>query len=197
MDHVAIANLKVCLSSSIIVNFSLLLKPLPQLSKINLGLPQTKGVAWRSLRQILSPTFSSLKIKAVSYMLDKCGSLYKSFLLQMIPIIHKSVRDLVEVFQKQADTNQSVEVFRCFNNIMSNACIHSPYCRKYGDFAMEATVSTALGRVIDIQRGESDKLTEAATTVLRSMEEGSKFSLIDQLILFSKNHGHAYICSHF
>lgn len=35
-------------------------------------------------------------------------------------------------------------------------------CRIYGEFTMESILAAAFGRVINIQRGEADEVTEAA-----------------------------------
>lgn len=43
---------------------------------------------------------------------------------------------------------------------------------------METILATAFGRVIDIQRGESDQLTEAAAAVFSSAHEGKKTSMM-------------------
>ena len=42
---------------------------------------------------------------------------------------------------------------------------------------METILATAFGRVIDIQRGEGDQLTNACAAVFRSFQEGSSLSL--------------------
>ena len=43
---------------------------------------------------------------------------------------------------------------------------------------METLLATAFGRVIDIQRGQSDHLTKSAAEIFSSAQEGKKTSLI-------------------
>ena len=59
--------------------------------------------------------------------------------------------------------------------------------RKYGDFTMETILATAFGRKIDIQRGESDKLTEAAATIFSDTHEQKKSSAVFILVILSKD----------
>ena len=42
---------------------------------------------------------------------------------------------------------------------------------------METILAIAFGRVIDLQRGESDQLTEAASAIFRGAQEGSSQGL--------------------
>lgn len=54
-----------------------------------------------------------------------------------------------------------------FSLITYNASI----VRVFDSFTLETIYTTAFGHVLDIQRGESNSLTEAATTVLSTMRE--------------------------
>ena len=54
--------------------------------------------------------------------------------------------------------------------------------RTYGSFTMETILATAFGRVIDIQRGESDELTRAVDSIFRGLEEGGS---LDRNIIIS------------
>ena len=49
-------------------------------------------------------------------------------------------------------------------------------CRLYGQFTMETILATAFGRVVNIQRGEGDQLTEAAGIVFSGAQEGRGIS---------------------
>ena len=51
---------------------------------------------------------------------------------------------------------------------------------------METILAIAFGRVIDLQRGESDQLTEAARAMFRGGEEGKSTSLAPILLILSK-----------
>ena len=41
---------------------------------------------------------------------------------------------------------------------------------------METILATAFGRVIDIQRGESDELTSAVDSIFRGVQEGQSLN---------------------
>ena len=51
---------------------------------------------------------------------------------------------------------------------------------------METIFATAFGRVIDIQRNESDKLTEAAAVIFGSVRENEKTSPLGAFVILSK-----------
>ena len=55
---------------------------------------------------------------------------------------------------------------------------------------METIFATAFGRVIDLQRGHSDQLTEAAATLFSANEEGKKTSLSFLTTILSKSMSH-------
>ena len=61
----------------------------------------------------------------------------------------------------------------CCSNYLDKVCtlpISTHTCRTYESFAMETILATAFGRVIDIQRGEADKLTKACTSFFSSTQ---------------------------
>ena len=58
--------------------------------------------------------------------------------------------------------------------------------RTYGSFTMETILATAFGRVIDIQRGESDDLTRAVDDFFMSIQEGGFFDAYVLVTLFSE-----------
>ena len=49
--------------------------------------------------------------------------------------------------------------------------------RVYGSFTMETILATAFGRVINLQRGEGDKLTVAAAVLFSGAQENQVFTL--------------------
>ena len=55
--------------------------------------------------------------------------------------------------------------------------------RTYSSFTMETILATAFGRVINVQRGESDELTKAVDSVFRRLQEGSSMLDVDMMIL--------------
>ena len=59
--------------------------------------------------------------------------------------------------------------------------------RVFGSFTMETIIATAFGRVIDIQGGENDELTNAADLIFRGTAEGNKTSAAYVLPLISKS----------
>lgn len=63
--------------------------------------------------------------------------------------------------------------------------IHSPN-RLYGSYTLETLFATAFGRVMNIQRGQSDELSRAAATLFSGNEEGKKSSFFYLNTLLSK-----------
>lgn len=49
-------------------------------------------------------------------------------------------------------------------------------CRIYGQFTMETILATAFGRVVNIQRGEADKLADAANVLFAGSQTGGSFA---------------------
>ena len=58
--------------------------------------------------------------------------------------------------------------------------------RIFGLFTMETILATAFGRVINILKGESDQLAEAASTIFGGAREGSGGSALYLIALTSK-----------
>ena len=77
----------------------------------------------------------------------------------MAPLIVDRCTTLVEKLGECSDTNKSVEVFGVF-----------------GKLTMETIIATAFGRIIDVQRGESDQLVDAAKVIFSSTAEGQYLS---------------------
>ena len=65
--------------------------------------------------------------------------------------------------------------------------------RAYGAFTMETILATAFGRIVNIQRGESDELTKAANDLFRRAEEGNLTSRGSLVVLISKYKSTLYI----
>jgi len=84
----------------------------------------------------------------------------------MVPLVKKSCDTLVEKLGKCAESGKSVDVFRT-----------------YGSFTMETIVATAFGRVIDIQRGEGDQLTQACAAIFSAFQEGTSVSLESMVLV--------------
>ncbi len=58
--------------------------------------------------------------------------------------------------------------------------------RLYGPFTMETILATAFGRVIEVQKGQSNELTKAATVILSGTQENRISSMSFLIMLFSK-----------
>lgn len=130
-------------------------------------------------------------------------------ILKMVPLINKSVGTLVGRFAKEAAAGESFEVFRyptCITVKVSYKCwlawptaVNLSYVaslslmgmyysfRTYGSFTMETILATAFGRVIDIQRGESDELTAAVDSIFRGAQEGQSMDGAVLNLLISKS----------
>ncbi len=59
-------------------------------------------------------------------------------------------------------------------------------CRLYGSFTMENTLAMALGRVIEVQKGQSNQLTKAASAIFTATQENRISSMSFLIMLFSK-----------
>ena len=86
----------------------------------------------------------------------------------MAPLIADRCTTLVEILGECADTNKSVEVFGVF-----------------GKLTMETIIATAFGRIIDVQRGESDQLVDAAKMIFSGTTEGQYLSLSGLMFIVS------------
>ena len=68
-------------------------------------------------------------------------------------------KTLVNILAEYADTNKSVDVFDAF-----------------GKLTVETVIAAAFGRVVDIQRGESDELVDAVKDLFAIANEGRRLS---------------------
>ena len=59
---------------------------------------------------------------------------------------------------------------------MKSSCSLDVYisCREYGYFSLESLIAIAFGRYVNLQRGESDKLTEDANKIMSTTREDEK-----------------------
>ena len=114
----------------------------------------------------------------------------------MVPLVKKSCDILVEKLGKCAESGKSVDVFRYACTILLKHPYNQlpfltpplPYMntithRTYGSFTMETIVATAFGRVIDIQRGEGDQLTQACAAIFSAFQEGTSVSLESMVLV--------------
>ena len=124
----------------------------------------------------------------------------------MLPLVQNSCDILVEKLGDVANTKKSVDIFRytCSyrfgpigiiiaggrntqNRLASTECIvciitHTDHHftlihRVYCSFTMETIVAIAFGRFINVQKGEQDKLSEAAGKIFTGAQEGQNFSI--------------------
>ena len=87
----------------------------------------------------------------------------------MAPLVVERCKTLLEILEQSANTEESVEVHRLFGNL-----------------TMEIIIASAFGRIIDIQRGESDELVEAAKAIFSGTSEGQQLS-IERLVFVTSN----------
>ena len=64
-----------------------------------------------------------------------------------------------------------------------------PYNRVYGSFTMESIFAAAFGRVIEIQKGQSDTLTEAGAAIFSDAREYKTTSVVYSMMILSKREG--------
>ena len=64
-----------------------------------------------------------------------------------------------------------------------NAKLFQIVCRLYCPFTLETVLATAFGRIVDLQRGESDEFVRAAREFFRSDFETSSISAMVQVPL--------------
>jgi len=83
----------------------------------------------------------------------------------MVPLVKNSSDTLVEKLGEYAESGKSLDVFRT-----------------YGSFTMETILAVAFGRVIDLQHGEADQLTDACAAIFSTIQEGNVLS--GPLIIF-------------
>ena len=53
-------------------------------------------------------------------------------------------------------------------------------CRVYSNFTLETTLATAFGRIIDIQKGESDQFSKSMELLVSGFSDGQ----FEQFVLF-------------
>lgn len=58
-------------------------------------------------------------------------------------------------------------------------------CRLYGLFTMETILATAFGRVINLQCGEANQLTEAAAAMFGAAQEDQSLSVDAVMVILS------------
>ena len=79
--------------------------------------------------------------------------------MQMAPLMVDRCNTLQSILAEYANTNKAIDIHDAF-----------------GKLTIEAVVAAAFGRIIDIQRGESDELVNAAKEIFAITSEGQAFS---------------------
>ena len=87
----------------------------------------------------------------------------------MAPLVVDRCKTLLDILDQSANSGESVDVYHLFGNL-----------------TMETIIAAAFGRIIDIQRGESDELVEAAKAVFSETSEGQQFD-IEKIQLITSN----------
>lgn len=81
------------------------------------------------------------------------------YCIQMATLMVDRCTTLQAILAEHADTNKSLNVLEVF-----------------GKLTMETVIAAAFGRIIDIQRGKSNELVEAANVIFSFASEGQQFS---------------------
>ena len=102
----------------------------------------------------------------------------------MAPLVVDRCKILLDILDQSANSGESVEVYHLFGNL-----------------TMEIIIAAAFSRIIDIQRGESDELVEAAKAIFSETSEGQQFDL-ERIQLITSNFPCSesllgYIASHY
>ena len=65
-----------------------------------------------------------------------------------------------------------------------NTCTVAFVYRLYGRFTMETILATAFGRIVEVQKGDSDEVVKAARGIFQSSREknSASFAIISPLI---------------
>ena len=79
-------------------------------------------------------------------------------------------------------SNNAAPIYQCNHFILFN--IH----RTYGSFTMETILATAFGRIINLQKGESDSLAEAASFMFDGALETNTFSQENVVMVLSESY---------
>ena len=105
-----------------------------------------------------------------------------------MPTLLTSVDSLVEVFKGHADTDKSFDFlkYRDKKIIQPLPPQLQCHCRAYDSFTMESIFAAALGRHIEIQKGQSSSLTEATVSIFKLFQENKTFSHIYLFTIFSE-----------
>ena len=125
----------------------------------------------------------------------------------MVPLVRNSRETLVEKLGEYAESGKSVDVFRyvcaqVFFSFDMQLCTvvcslththtrtqthaHLHACSNYKSFTMETILAVAFGRVVNLQRGEADQLTDACLALFSSIQEGEGSSLEFLILLLSE-----------
>ena len=107
---------------------------------------------------------------------------------QMLPLLKRSSDNLVAVISEKATSEGSFDVIKyvIMTSVPCTTCILDDHnnnnmnfmCRVYRSFTLETVIATSFGRVIDIQRGESDKFSKSLDLLLENFIDGRFEELI-------------------
>ena len=80
------------------------------------GIAFEEGKTWKMSRHVLSPTFSASKMKMVRLHNVIASSFFTTSpigkIIQLVPLVQKSVDSLVKVFGDKAESKESFEFFK-------------------------------------------------------------------------------------
>ena len=108
-----------------------------------------------------------------------------TIVLQMLPLLKRSTDNLVAVVGENATSGRSFDVAEYV--YYDTYILASPHvqlfwffltCRVYTSFTLETVLATAFGRLINIQRGESDDFSKSMDLLLEDFTDGKIEKLV-------------------
>ena len=112
----------------------------------------------------------------------------------MVPLIKRSTSTLAEKVGEIAESGESTDFMKWVTQVyVYFSKIIKSLRRIYGEFTMESILAAAFGRVINIQRGEADEVTEAAKGIFaagRNMKVQISVAILSKYKMYNVNNSH-------
>lgn len=121
-----------------------------------------KTERWKQTRPIITPAFSTRKLKLVIY--NMIFFKYFSF-IQMVPLVERSCDSLLDKLKEVCESDCSVDIWRLVTTLLQYCLFVLWHTRIFGQFTMETILATAFGHQVNILKGEGDEMTKAAGSV--------------------------------
>lgn len=112
-----------------------------------------------------------------------------AYVMQMLPLLKKSIDNLLVVVGDKATSEKSFDVLKCAPLICIalkyQHCLFCFFFSLYSSYTLEIILAAAFGRLVDVQKGESDELSRCVDTLLEGVMDGK----IERYVMFySKLH---------